>query len=218
MKKLYQKFKHLTRFIPDSARVPLALCLLTDLLAYYLPRLIGLGELYDFSLPLDARIPAVPAFTYVYILAFPYWAANYILISRQNDALGWRLFRADAFAKAVCLVCFLAIPSTIVQPAKESLTGPGAWLLKLVYALDEPNNLLPSIHCFVSWMAFRPLLSRECRGVKRGYVVFSGVFSLLVCLSTLFTRQHVIWDMVTGIAVAEMGWLLSGIQWKKKDC
>ena len=67
-------------------------------------------------------------------------------------------------------------------------------------------------------MAFRPLLSRECRGVKRGYVVFSGVFSLLVCLSTLFTRQHVIWDIVTGIAVAEMGWLLSGIQWKKKDC
>jgi hypothetical protein len=49
-------------------------------------------------------------------------------------------------------------------------------------------------------------------------VAFSGVFSLLVCLSTLFTRQHVIWDMVTGIAVAEMGWLLSGIQWKKKDC
>ena len=210
MKKLYQKFKHLTRFIPDSARVPLTLCLVTDLLAYYLPRLIGLSELYDFSLPLDARIPAVPVFTYVYILAFPYWAAN--------DALGWRLSRADAFAKAVCLVCFLAIPSTIVQPAKESLTGPGAWLLKLVYALDEPNNLLPSIHCFVSWMAFRPLLSRECRGVKRGYVAFSGVFSLLVCLSTLFTRQHVIWDMVTGIAVAEMGWLLSGIQWKKKDC
>ena len=25
MKKLYQKFKHLTRFIPDSARVPLTL-------------------------------------------------------------------------------------------------------------------------------------------------------------------------------------------------
>ena len=80
MKKLYQKFKHLTRFIPDSARVPLTLCLVTDLLAYYLPRLIGLSELYDFSLPLDARIPAVPVFTYVYILAFPYWAANYILI------------------------------------------------------------------------------------------------------------------------------------------
>ena len=28
MKKLYQKFKHLTRFIPDSARVPLMLCLM----------------------------------------------------------------------------------------------------------------------------------------------------------------------------------------------
>lgn len=218
MKKVYQKFHQLTRFIPDSARVPLVLCLITDLLAYYLPRLIGLGELYDFSLPLDARIPAVPVFTYIYILAFPYWATNYILISRQDDALGWRLFRADAFAKAVCLVCFLAIPSTIVQPARESLEGPGAWLLKLVYTLDEPNNLLPSIHCFVSWMAFRPLLSCECRGVKRGYVVFSGIFSMLVCLSALFTRQHVIWDVVTGIAVAEAGWWLSGLWRKNKEC
>ena len=208
MKKLIEWIKKILFLIPDYARLPLTFCLITDLVAYYLPRIIGVNAINDFSIALDGRIPVIPVFSYIYMLAFPYWAVNYILICRQSKALTHRLVFADTFTKIVCLICFIALPSTIAQPMKEEITGAGAWLLKLIYALDEPNCLLPSIHCFVSWLSFRPMLAKEAGSLPKAYVAFSFVFSMLICLSTLFTRQHVLLDWVTGVGVAELGWML----------
>lgn len=200
--------KKILALIPKYARLPLVMCLLTDITAFYLPRVLGVEGRHDLSLKIDALIPVVPAFAYVYVAAFAFWTVNYILICRQSKALTQRLFFADTFAKLVCLVCFFAVPCYIVQPANEEIVGVGAWLMKIVYAMDEPNNLLPSIHCFLSWLSFRPLLTGDAKGVPMWYKVFSGVFSTLICLSTLFTRQHVFLDWVTGFTAAEIGWQL----------
>lgn len=210
MKKITGALRRLIGLIPTYARIPLFLCLITDLIAFYLPRLMGVQAKYDFSIALDAHFPPVPLFTIVYFSAFVFWTVNYILICRQSKELAQRLFFADTFSKIVCLVCFFALPCYIVQPANDQITGTGAWLLKLLYAVDEPNNLFPSIHCLVSWLSFRPLLSRDARRVPAAYKAFSGVFCVLICLSTLYTRQHVILDWAAGFAVAEIGWQLFG--------
>lgn len=198
------------RQIPDYARQMLILLAFFQIFAYYFPRIVGVGEYLDFSLPLDGRIPLIPAFSYVYILAYVFWTVNYILIARQGREVCVRLFAADMFSKAVCIVCFFAIPSTIAQPPREEITGLGAWLLRIVYSMDEPDNLLPSMHCYLSYLAWRPMLNAEVRkGIPVGYRVFSLAAALLVCLSTLFTRQHVVLDFVTGVALAEIAWQLA---------
>lgn len=43
------------------------------------------------------------------------------------------------------------------------------------------------------------------------------VFSLLVCLSTVLVKQHVIVDIFAGIAVAELGLLLSRLYYDRKE-
>lgn len=207
MKKLFFRIRAL---IPAYARPLLIGCLLSDLIAYYLPRLIDFGiDYYDFTTPLDRAMPILPVFAYVYILAFPFWAVSYVMICRHSEILGRRLFYADTFAKLVCLVCYFVIPSTLTLPAADELHGVGAWLTKLIYSMDQPNNLLPSIHCFVSYLSFRPMLTRQGRTLPCAYIAFTIVFAVLIFLSTLFIRQHVIWDFVAGVAVAEAGWLLS---------
>ena len=210
MKKWIGALRRLIDRIPNYARLPLFLCLVTDLVAFYLPRLLGVQARYDLSVALDACFPPVPLFTVIYFAAFVFWTVNYILICRQSKELTQRLFFADTFCKVVCLICFFAVPCYIVRPANEQITGTGAWLLRLLYAVDEPNNLFPSIHCLVSWLSFRPLLSRDAKRVPIGYKAFSGIFCALVCLSTLYTRQHVLADWVSGFAAAEIGWLLFG--------
>ena len=210
MKKWIGALRRLIDRIPNYARLPLFLCLVTDLVAFYLPRLLGVQARYDLSVALDTCFPPVPLFTVIYFAAFVFWTVNYILICRQSKELTQRLFFADTFCKVVCLICFFAVPCYIVQPANEQITGTGAWLLRLLYAVDEPNNLFPSIHCLVSWLSFRPLLSRDAKRVPIGYKAFSGIFCALVCLSTLYTRQHVLADWVSGFAAAEIGWLLFG--------
>ncbi len=197
------------RIMPDYAHIPLSLCLVTNMIAYLLPRILNVAATNDFSIALDQKIPFMPFTAYIYVAAFAYWAINYTIVAHQGRRMVYRLFWADAIGKAVCLVCFLAIPSYIVQPLKEEITGPGAWLLKLVYMFDEPNNLLPSIHCFVSWLCFRPLVDKSVTGISNPYKVFSFVFTMLICISTLTTKQHVFVDTFTGIFLAEAGWILS---------
>lgn len=181
------------------------------MIAYNLPHAIGLAAKFDFSLPIDGKIPLVPAFTYVYILAFAYWGLSYIYISTFSRAFAQRIFLADLLGKIVSFACFLIFPITIARPAVEEITGAGAWLIKIVYAVDKPGNLFPSLHCFVSYLCARALFSRNAPRTKTPVLVASVVFSLLVCLSTLFTRQHLVADVISGIALGEIAWLVSGV-------
>ena len=84
-------------------------------------------------------------------------------------------------------------------------------LTQIVYDLDPPDNLFPSIHCMESWVVLRA--SFRCRRLRRP--VFWRVTFLLgtlaVFLSTLLVKQHVLMDVVGGVAVAEAGLLLARV-------
>ena len=46
------------------------------------------------------------------------------------------------------------------------------------------------------------------------YRDFSGVFAILVCISTVMTRQHVMADVLAALMIAEgMLWLSSSFRW-----
>ncbi|MBQ3078855.1 MAG: phosphatase PAP2 family protein [Clostridia bacterium] len=197
------------KFIPDYAHLPLILCFFTNLFAFTIPRIVNVPTVIDLSIAFDAKIPLIPATSYIYIGAFAYWALSYIAVSRRGRKLTWRIFWADAIGKLVAFICFMLIPCHIVQPETSEITGVGAWLLKLVYFFDEPNNLFPSIHCFVSWMCFRALIDKEVHGIPLYVKILSFVFTMLICISTLTTKQHVFADTFTGVILAEAGWILS---------
>ena len=75
--------------------------------------------------------------------------------------------------------------------------------------------LFPSIHCLDSWLSWRFLV--QCKKVPLWYKWVNFVFSLLVCLSTVLVKQHVIVDIFAGIAVAELGLLLSRLYYDRKE-
>ena len=52
----------------------------------------------------------------------------------------YRFFCADFLAKAVCLICFLLLPTTNIRPSVE---GDGLWegLVRFLYQVDAPVNL-----------------------------------------------------------------------------
>ena len=92
----------------------------------------------------------------------------------------------------------------------ELLTGDGIWaeLMRLLYRIDEADNLFPSIHCLVSWICYIGI--RGNKKVPLAFRVFSCIMALAVCISTLTTKQHVIYDVVAGIALAEAGYFILG--------
>ena len=143
---------------------------------------------------LDRMIPFDSRWVLIYVACFAYWAVSYVLMARQES--WYPIMTGEVLAKLLCGVLFLLIPTTNVRPEITD-SGFTAWLMGLIYQLDPPLDLFPSIHCMESWICFRGMLRQK--KIPKWYQVFAGIFTVPVCLSTLFTRQHVIADVIVGV-------------------
>ena len=175
---------------------------------YYCARLLaGSRPHYVLETPQDQWIPVLPWSVAVYFGCFLFWGVNYWLCARQSREKSERFFCADAMAKTICFFIFLVLPTTNCRP---EITGADLWseLLRLLYRIDAPDNLFPSIHCLVSWLCWVGVRGRT--DLPKAYRWFSFVAAIAVCLSTLTTRQHVIVDVAGGIVLAELCYWLCG--------
>ena len=159
------------------------------------------------ELGMDRVIPFLPWTVSIYLGCFLFCTVLYLLFAWQDRAFAYRFFCADLLAKGVCLLFFLLLPTTNLRPP---VPGDTLWdhLMRFVYQVDPPSNLFPSIHCLVSWFCF--IGARSCRRFPPCAVVFTGAAAVLICLSTLTTRQHVMADVMGGILLAEISWKAAG--------
>lgn len=194
-------------FLPKWAILPLLSIFFLNCLIYW-----GSGVLtaekyhYDFTMELDRAVPLLPWFVWIYVLAFPFWAFNYILSARKGKDAFYRFVATDLTVHVTCFVLFLLVPTTNVRP---EITGNSLSeeLLKLIYLLDggkNPSNLFPSIHCYVSWLCWRGL--KDSEKIPKWYRNFSLVFAILIIISTQVLKQHYLVDAVAGIVLVEGAW------------
>lgn len=194
-------------WIPSYAVFPLLSCVMVNCIVYYgIPKIASDWKHYDLTLPIDRTVPLVPGFVWIYLGCYLFWIVNYILIVKQGEEHCIRFAAADIMSRLVCGMFFLLLPTTNLRPV---LSGDsiGVALLQVVYEIDAPVNLFPSIHCLVSWFSFIGIRGRV--SVPKAYRVFSCLFAILVCLSTQLTKQHYIVDVFGGIAVAEITYYIA---------
>ncbi len=162
---------------------------------------------YDMTASIDRLVPFLPWTVSIYFGCYLFWCINYYLCAVQERTERDRFFCADALAKGICFVLFLLIPTTNIRP---EIIGETVWdiLMKLLYQIDAADNLFPSIHCLVSWFCWIGVRKREDIPVL--YRHFSLAMAVAVCISTLTTRQHVIADVIGGVALAEVSYILAG--------
>ena len=202
----------LRKIIPTYAILPLTLTGLMNLLAYQGAKLIqlftGYADALDMTTAFDRATPFQPAWVLVYIGTFIFWIYQNTTVARESPKLAYRLAAADFVAKLICLVFFVVLPTTNFRPEVEG-SGFIPFVMRFIYWIDTPTNLFPSIHCFVAWLGTRYIY--ECRSLRHRALtgVLCTIGTLLVFASTLFTKQHVLLDVISGIAVAEIGWLVA---------
>lgn len=208
MKKIRIFFKkYIDPLIPLYSILPLSFCLLLNTCVYYGCILLTENRTkYDFTSTLDQKLPVLNGFIIIYWGAYLFWLVNYVLTCRISKEHCLRFTCADMISRLVCAFFFLLLPTTNVRPA---IVGDDIFadLMRLLYRLDPPANLFPSIHCLVSWLGYIGI-----RGQKKlplWYRGFSLIFALAICASTQFTKQHYLIDAVTGIALAEIVFYLT---------
>ena len=197
----------LAAVVPRYAWLPLACCLLLNVLAYYGGRLLTRGRTFhEVACAVDAAIPLFPPAVVIYVLTFVFWVVGFVVIARGGRESCFRNLAGEQTAKLLCLACFLVFPTAMERPEV-----PGwdvfSWLTRLIYRMDDPNMLFPSIHCLDSWFCFRGAMRTE--GTPGWYRAFCLVFALMVFASTLLIKQHMCLDVLGGVAVLELGLFIS---------
>ena len=196
------------RLIPDYTVLPLLCALLLQTIAFQGTKLLLVGvHHYNFETAWDLAIPFLPWTVLIYVGTFVYWAAAIVLILRSGKENAFRFLWAHMISMVIAMVIFLLMPTTNTRP---QVTGGGIWNLgmRVVYAVDTPENLFPSLHCQLSWLCCLALW--KAPGVSRGLKWFCTVFSLLVFVSTLTTKQHILMDVFGGWLLAEATFRLCG--------
>lgn len=188
--------------VPAQRIVPLLFAFACNMAVYAGARVIaGEWKHYDIESPLDGLVPLWTPSAAVYLGCYLFWAVNYIIMARQEKEDMCRFFAADVLSRLVCFTIYLVFPTTNTRPVIEP---DGFWnrVMLFVYEVDAADNLFPSIHCLVSWFCYIGLRGRE--QVPKWYRGTSCVLSVLVCISTLTTKQHVMIDVAGGILLAEV--------------
>ena len=154
---------------------------------------------------LDDAIPFVPEAIYVYVTV--YTALLLPLFTVRCPRLFRRVVFAYAAAIGVALLCFAAFPvsSLSLRPDLEGVAGDrfALWGVELLYSLDPPANLFPSVHLAISALA--ALASWEARRI---YGACALALTTLVGVSICLVKQHFAIDGVAGLALALVVWAL----------
>ncbi len=207
--------KWMQKLFPDYAILPLILALAANFIIYF-----GVAQLRDhltfhsLALPVDDRIPFFAPFILFYLLAYIQWIVNYLLIAREGKTFCYQFIYGDVISKLFCLAFFLLFPTTLIRP---DVTGNGICeqLVRLIYQMDAPVNLFPSIHCLESWCCIHAAF--RMKKTPRWYLPATIVMSLCVFASTLLVKQHVFVDIFGGILVFEAGYSIAKNRILKKN-
>lgn len=181
---------------------PIAFALIFFL--FYFAGFFGLERLvsqpkYILYCGLDSLIPFNEWFIFAYAAWFVLipWALITLLI---RDRRNYFYLCAVMFSgMAISLLIYLLFPNG-VQLRPETIAGDNiaARLVQLIWAVDTSTNVCPSIHVSTTVAIFFAVArSRVWR--RRSLVVgVCGAVAVLICLSTMFLKQHSAIDVLCG--------------------
>ena len=151
----------------------------------------------------DDKIPFVEYFIIPYLLWFAYVAVAVLYFFFKNKSEYYRLCAFLFTGMTLFLIISTIYPNGHhLRPVEFARDNIFTDLVRFVYAADTPTNLFPSIHVYNSIGV--NIAVWHCEDFKENKLIRYGSFLLMlsIILSTMFLKQHSVFDVVTGIALS----------------
>jgi membrane-associated phospholipid phosphatase len=157
---------------------------------------------YSPEIALDRAISLRPEWMLVYGSLYVFILLLPVLVVRQQ-ALFRRGLQAYLTVMLVAYAGFMLYPTAAPRPAEVFGDGFAAWSVRLAYSIDPPYNCFPSLH-----VAYAFVSALTCYRVHRGLGTAAALWAALIGVSTLYTKQHYVADVIAGAASAFVAYLL----------
>lgn len=165
---------------------------------------------YSLQTDLDIGIPLLKLFVLPYLFWYVYLAIGLVYLCAVNRRGFYRTVVLYNLGLLVCYMVYTYFQTTVPRPV---LRGDD-WLtsmLSFVYQMDQPYNCFPSIHVFTTYLIMRSIQQYANNSLFKTSVHIVGI---LIILSTLFIKQHVIFDVIGSFVLVEILYR-SAVAWHK---
>ena len=162
------------------------------------------------ALPLTALDRWIPFWTWT---VWPYLSLHVIAVicalSVGDRRVFSRLLVSYAISMGIVAACFALWPTHYVRPAPPADPSVTSSVYRWLISVDSPQCCFPSAHIVLPVLACAALWQDRRRGGIWPWLLTGG------CLPTILTtKQHYVWDLFGGLAVAAVGivlarWLVS---------
>lgn len=188
------------QLLPDRDRMVTYLLLGLGLDVLFLLVYGGLNHLtvsrndwLDLYFDWELAIPLVPWMIYPYLSIFVLLLLPpFALDSAELRRLALRL----ALAILVAGMVFLLLPARLGFRTAQ----PNGVLFELLYLLDQPHNLAPSLHVTFSALIVGALQQASSPPVRTAL----GIWLAIICVATVTVHQHHVVDVVAALLLARL--------------
>jgi membrane-associated phospholipid phosphatase len=154
------------------------------------------GVVHAPELALDRLLPLTPMWALVYGALYAFLIVLPVFVIQQQELIR-RTVWAYLTVWTAAYICFILYPTVAPRPDTVAGKGFAVWGLQFLYSADPPYNCFPSLHVAHSFVS-----ALACWRVNRTLGFIAVSCASLVAVSTLFTKQHYVADLLAGILLA----------------
>lgn len=141
----------------------------------------------------ELNLPFIPQFILIYVsILILLWLPLFTLSSREFQILSYRI----AVAIIISGIIFLLFPAHIGFQRPE-LISDYSWMYYYLEIVDQPHNLLPSLHISYSALILYAAFMHASPALKLFYLCW--FFSM--CFAVVLIYQHHVLDVLGGVVV-----------------
>ncbi|HVE72186.1 MAG TPA: phosphatase PAP2 family protein [Thermoanaerobaculia bacterium] len=170
----------------------------------FIPELLPSATRYRPELPVDRALPLVPFWALIYGALYAFLILLPIFVVRQEEHIRRTVYAYLLIWITAYVFFFVIYPTAAPRPDRVVGEGFAVWGLRALYSSDPPYNCFPSLHVAHSFVS-----ALTCRRVHRDLSTVAIVSAALVALSTLFTKQHYVLDVIAGVFLALVAYVVS---------
>lgn len=156
---------------------------------------------------IDSHIPFIKEFIIPYVIWYAYiaWPFIYFGIYSKNDFIDY--FKFIYIGMFTSFVIYFIFPNGLAL--RQPIVGNDIFseLIKLLRYIDPPTNVCPSIHVYDAIAVY--IIVRKSSLFQTRTIIKNSCLTLtiLICISTVFIKQHSIIDVIAGIALSMVMYL-----------
>lgn len=190
---------------------------LFGLMFLFVERIYPVERYYPVSCPLDEAIPFCELFLFPYLFWFVYMVGMHLYTFFYDIEAFKKLMKFIIITFSVTMLIYLVFPTCQeLRPTMFERDNVLTRFMRGFYQFDTNTNVCPSLHVTGSLaVMFTAFHCKKLKGL--GWKLGFGISAFLICISTVFLKQHSVMDVVAALPISLIAYGICFLPRKGRD-